>query len=154
MAPELIPVDPAPLEVKEPELLPISGGSLPISTEEMRISKSPLEIVLLDDMAGQLYEMIEIMSKHIHLGRIDTFSIQVLTTDFVSHKIGWPWMSFSVTNDGPGIIEFFVNRITQRASVINPGEVLNFDFKFPVVEYVWVRLQAAGVSNLRFFGVY
>ncbi len=131
-----------------PELTPTSP------TEEMRISKSPLEIVLLDDMAGQLSEMLEIMRKQVPLGRIDPFSIQVLTTEFVAHKIGWPWMSFSVTNDGPAIVEFFVNRIGQRASVINPGEVLNFDFKFPVVEYVWVKLQTAGTSNLRFFGVY
>lgn len=124
------------------------------STEEMRVSKSPFEIILLDDIGSLLHQILEIEQARIPEGLIDSLQVPIISTDFDMIEVPKPWFSFSIVNDGPGNVEFCVNSVRRRPTIINAGESDRFDFGKALVEYLYLRLTAAGTATVRLNGVY
>ena len=89
------------------------------------------------------------------VGRLRQFSYSVANTNTkqeIRDTTG-AWNSFSVTNDGPGDVEVFINDANESKPVtVKYLETANIDFKKPVVNKVYVRLLSGASSTGRIYG--
>lgn len=63
-----------------------------------------------------------------------------------------PWISFSLINDGPGVIFMAINDQSRLASrtPINPTEIVNENMVYPIITDLYLQTTVPGaVANVR-----
>lgn len=89
---------------------------------------------------------------------IGSRSYVIAVTDVMTEfRIANPWISFSLINDGPDNILFKIDKleggITEEAP-INNTETVSLDFRFPIVNILYLVTQVAGtVASVRVYAV-
>lgn len=104
------------------------------------IKPDVLSVVLLDEIAVGINKLLHLLEETTPKGNIVPI-VRFIDIDEVAREdINPPWCSMVLTNDGPGIIEFAINDIGNRFSIILPNEMMPIDMKRNVIRTIWLRV--------------
>lgn len=125
-----------------------------------------LQTILLDEIAGRMEELGEIMMamggltakmegqmEKLPEGRMRPFE-KTITGDTVEmwkviDDVGQKCNSATVYNDGPNEVYICLNDIRDGFQEVKEGESLDFSFKHPVIERFFFKSTSDGTANLR-----
>jgi hypothetical protein len=122
--------------------------------QQKRIKAGPLEVALLDEIAGRLRHVEELMEAEVPKGAVEPSEKFTITDRRVSFRPLKPWFSISIINDGPSDVFCIVN--TEKSfdeHRIASGETYNIDMKRAKVTDALMWCAKGHASAVRIVGV-
>lgn len=138
------------------------------------VSPDVLQTILLDELAGRLEDITEIVAKMANLTSLMQsqmekipegmmFPIPALAVSglgITSYNLeeepdagSRPWFSASISNDGPDDIEFRANSYLGRWQLIQEGEAVNLDFHAAKLRRLYFKgTSASSSASVRILG--
>lgn len=143
-------------ELLIPPNVEVTENGKPVSQE--RMDPNVASFIMAAAQAAQLVKLRKLEESKIPTGA--TMLRRTVTDSMTSLDLLPRWISFSLTNDGPGAITVWVNEIEwvdERADflldgMIPSGESLNVDMKFPVIHTLYLKANAGTNALVRIYG--
>jgi len=132
-----------------PKVEVIDGGKK-ISSE--RIDPTVASFIMQSVQAVQLSKLRKLEESKIPIGT--KTRVLDLTTRVNEYDISPPWISFTIANAGPDNAKISTLKMEgghESEADIDPGQVLNFNFNFPVVDKIY--LSSTGTCQVRIYAI-
>jgi len=118
-----------------------------------RIPADLFQALLLDDLLHSVRELTALIQSQIERG----FLVQAaLNATLLPQDVEFnsPLFSISITNDGPGVLEFNIFPSSTRPSTLLAGEIANISFSTAKILMVRIRGIAGATPAVRIMGTY
>ncbi len=135
-------------ELSVPNIEIIENGK-PVSQE--RIDPSVISFIFQAASTAQLVKLRKLEESKIPTGAV-SFEWTITTTT-KRIDLGYPWISFSLHNDGPGNVRMRINTLRgdiSRETTIDSGEVISRDFNYPIVTRLYLVTES-GTAIVRVY---
>jgi len=117
-----------------------------------------IQTQILYDLASMVEELLDLTRKQIPIGEVMSFKITVGDKDEILDEVptySFPWMGFTIVNDGPSPVYFSINRrgvqSTAMSTPIEPGDQLDIDLGARVIRMLSLRCPPNGTATVRIY---
>jgi len=113
----------------------------------------PLEIVYLDEIAGRLADLYEIMKKSEPQGLIQPVTLSA-TEDLKTYEPPTPWFTVDVLNTGPNTVYIGINDKAKEFKAIERNRGFKFDFGMAKIEKIYYKCNRGETATVDLTGTY
>lgn len=121
-----------------------------ITLERAQINPVAVQTILLDEIAGRLLDIHDMLKDMVADGVDDTFSIEA-SDEKIQVVSLQPWLSVSIFNDGPDGIYLLVNREERKAyePKLYAGENTSIDAKKHSIRQLFIFCDEGETASVR-----